>query len=309
MEEIYNDRVRKVKDQTKKVYIKTIAANEREDRQLRRHLDVINGQQRKQCLQMQRLIKAAKIQQEKQLQRIKSLVCYVDREENWHDKNIILSCTGNAAKTRKVMDRPVAHARKVHRVRDGVRAFASETWICKTELASRLQRSVCTTQKDRNTTWKSAEEIDDSMVVKDSSVLYEVKTQAELGRRCSNFKEGRRKESMRNLDKDHKGPDALEDTVKYTETEVKNFKVSFVGIRGQDSKKRRNVSLPDLDEDPKLTMERRRRKRKQLMLKKRKEQLKRDIMEEKLKEFSLREIAANSQQREVRYLDSCNSDD
>ena len=296
MEGIYNDRVRKVKDQTTKVYVKTIAANEREDRQLRRNLDVISGQQREQCLQMQRLIKATKMQQEKQLQRIKTLACYINREENWHDKNMTLCGTGNAAKTRNVMDRPVAHA-KSHRARFSVRASANEKWICKTGLASHLQRPLRTAQKDSDMTWKCATDRGHSMLVKDSRALYQDKTLEETGRRYSHFKEGRRKESMRNLTNDRKGPDTLEDTVKYTETEVKNFKVSFVGKRGQDSKKRRNVSLPDLDEDPKLTMERRRRKRKRLMLKKKKEQQQKSIMEEKLKEFGLKEIAATSQQR------------
>ena len=72
-----NDTVRLLRDQASRVYIQTIAANEREDRILHRKLDALDLEHRAQFLRMKKLIQDAHVNRKKRLMKLRTNVSYV----------------------------------------------------------------------------------------------------------------------------------------------------------------------------------------------------------------------------------------
>ena len=293
MERAHNDRVHKVKDHALKIYLKTIAANEREDRNLRRNLDTINGHQRKQFVRMQRLIGAAKAQHEKKLSRMQSIASYSD-EGGLRDRKLAGNGmgTGNKTKTWRSTEKAVTSAREVPRYNVGLRKPNGILWRPASKFTDNLQtcdqnalgdydkRLKCTTKLGRYK--MEADELckltfpEEHMQDVESSI---------------DFQQGCKQGDCENGSNEHSEYETLKDSVKYTETEVKNLKVSFIGKQRHDSKRRRNALLPDLDEDPNLAIARRRRRWKRQMLRRTQLQQQKSILEEKLNALSLVEIA------------------
>ena len=326
------DRVRKVKDQAWRIYITTIAANEREDRILQRKLDVINGQQRQQSSTMQRCIKAAKMQQEMQIKRMRSGVSYtsggLSREKKPASRG---DCVREPPQRRRSCVKPRydevtrRSALETQKSAKGVQGFAGEVRIYSGEgrgsmrnprssvnekqrstqfgksTADGTQKSTCHANiSPSSETQKSA---DDTRMGSSSSKMIDIMEGDEQNGLNLNGIEGseakidfadvNKLEHGKSISGKRRESVVLEDSVKYTETEVKHLKASFVGKRGQDAKKRRSIILPDLNEDAKGTIERRRRKFKRLRLKRRKIEEVNDLLEQKLNDLRLSEMAGN----------------
>ena len=284
MEGVNADRVRKVKDQALRIYLKTIAANEREDRHLRRSLDAISGQQLKQRSRMQRSIKAAELQQEKQLNRMRFVIntsAEMDPQNKW--LRGWGSCRKNVTELRRSTEGPAQRTKEMQKLIGKLRRSTVES-------SKEVQWPTHEKQsEDKGKMWRTATEINDITRQDDSTQATLSREQMHEGEIKRYSEQGCRKQAKNSNDMQQES-EALRDSVKYTETEVKNLKVSFVGKRGQESKKRRSVLLPDLDEDPKLAFERRRRRLRRRMLKRRQEQQQRSILEEKLNNLSLNEL-------------------
>ena len=71
-----SDTVRMLREQASRVYIQTIAANEREDRILHRKLDALDLEHRAQFLKMKKWIQDARVNRKKRLMKLRSNVSY-----------------------------------------------------------------------------------------------------------------------------------------------------------------------------------------------------------------------------------------
>ena len=73
-----SDVVRMLREQASRVYIQTIAANEREDRILHRKLDALDLEHRAQYLKMKKVIQDARVNRKKRLLKLRSNVSYAN---------------------------------------------------------------------------------------------------------------------------------------------------------------------------------------------------------------------------------------
>lgn len=235
-QEIYidrDDKVRRVKNQALKIYVTTIAANEREERILRRNLKAIEGQQHHRISKLKRQIKEAELQREKQLARMRSVVKY---GEDW------------ASKEHQTAPASIYRTRTTCRERRSIASRVDTTNIGRLNSLTPMRGDV---------------------KVDEGGALSDNRDENHTGKR--------------------RGSERLDASVKYTEAEVKNLKVSFAGKRGEESKTSRRKLFPEIEDDPYLVMERRRRRWKRRRLREKRMKEVNSVLEKKLNELSLKE--------------------
>eukprot|EP00795_Rhopilema_esculentum_P006816 gene6816-12408_t len=80
-----SDTHRMLREQASRVYLQTIAANEREDRILNKKLDALDLEHRAQFLKMKRWIQDAHVHRKKRLKKMQSNTSYLSEKNNLHD--------------------------------------------------------------------------------------------------------------------------------------------------------------------------------------------------------------------------------
>ena len=114
-----SDRTSNLKDQVSRIYMNTIAANEREDRLLNRKLDAIDLEHRTQFLRMKKVIRDARSFSSKKFQ-------FLERHRFCEDDKICYTALGSGNKSERIDNVSDQHCSQFHKVGHLARSDSAE---------------------------------------------------------------------------------------------------------------------------------------------------------------------------------------